>query len=87
VRYPVATWAAGFRDLRTAPGGKWNDPPAEKLCSHCQEWLPIDRFRPNPRMRHGLNSRCRACHLERTRRWRAEHPEAEEKYNHARRAR
>ena len=87
LRYEVATWSAGFQDLRPAPGGRFNDPPVEKLCSQCQKWLPIDRFRPNPRMRHGLNSRCKECQLERTRRWRREHPEAEQRYNAERRAR
>jgi predicted nucleic acid-binding Zn ribbon protein len=85
VGYDVATWSGGFQNLR-GPGG-WNAPPTEKLCSSCQRWLPLEQFRPNPRLRHGLNSRCKACQLERTRRWRAEHPEAEQQYNAERRLR
>ena len=87
LRYEVATWSGGFHDLRPGPGGGWNDPPAEKLCSGCEQWLPLDQFRSNPRLRTGLNSWCEKCGLERTCRWRAERPEAEEKYNAERRAR
>jgi len=87
VGYEVATWSGGFRNLRPAPGGGWNDPPVEKLCSSCERWLPLDRFHLNPRLRTGLCSWCKECGLERTCRWRAEHPEAERKYNAERRKR
>jgi predicted nucleic acid-binding Zn ribbon protein len=82
----VATWSGGFYDLRPAPDGGWNDPAVEKLCSSCGRSLPLDRFHRNPRLRTGLCSWCKDCGVERTRRWRAEHPEAEQRYNAERRA-
>lgn len=86
VGYDVAAWSGGFHNLRPVPGGGWNDPPAEKLCSSCKRWLPLDRFHRNRRLRTGLCSWCKDCGVERTRRWRAEHPEAEQRYNAERRA-
>jgi hypothetical protein len=47
-----------------------------KACSGCGRWLDRAAFPPNLELTSGLSSWCRACHLEATRRWRAEHPEA-----------
>jgi hypothetical protein len=46
-----------------------------KRCSHCQGWLPFEALGPNRRMKSGLNSWCRKCHLDATQKWRAEHRE------------
>ena len=47
------------------------DPGTEKRCAHCEQWLPIDQFRANPRLRDGLHSWCRECCAEANREWRA----------------
>lgn len=80
----VPSCSGGIHDLR-GPGG-WNAPPTEKRCVHCEQWQPLEAFRPNPRMRSGLNSWCKECQKERNREWRAEHPEYEKNYNEKRRA-
>lgn len=45
----------------------------EKRCVRCEESKPVAEFRRNARMRDGLHSWCKACSVERTREWRAEH--------------
>jgi hypothetical protein len=82
--YEIPSFSGGFHDLR-GPGG-WNAPPTEKRCVRCEQWLPLDQFRLNPRMRSGLDSWCNGCKLERTRQYRVEHPEYEQAYNERRRA-
>jgi hypothetical protein len=47
------------------------EPGSEKRCSRCGEWLPVGEFRPNPRLKDGLHSWCRACCAEANREWRA----------------
>lgn len=32
-----------------------------KWCPHCEQALPLDRFRPDPRYPSGRSSWCRAC--------------------------
>ncbi len=44
-----------------------------KACRHCAQVKPLDAFPPSRRTADGLSSWCRACHVERTRRWRADH--------------
>jgi hypothetical protein len=68
-------------DLRTAQDVH----DRHKLCACCGLVLELDAFRPNPKLRSGLSSWCRECQVERTRRWRAEHPEAVEASNAQRR--
>jgi 5-methylcytosine-specific restriction endonuclease McrA len=34
---------------------------AEKQCSHCDEWKPIEAFYRNPRGKYGVHSVCKAC--------------------------
>lgn len=43
-----------------------------KTCRKCGKAKPAAEFRPNVRMRDGLSSWCSDCHVEATRRWRAE---------------
>jgi hypothetical protein len=81
--YEIPSYSGGFPDLRGPDG--WNGPPTEKLCARCDQWKPLEAFRPNPRMRSGLNSWCKGCQKQRNREWRAEHPEAELNYNEKRR--
>lgn len=47
----------------TAKTGKW--------CCSCQQYLPIEAFRPNPNNRNGIDSWCRPCHADAVRAWRA----------------
>jgi hypothetical protein len=56
-----------------------------KRCTRCQGWLPLEAFPPNPKLRSGFHSYCRACRDEYRREWRAAHPEAIERYNIKRR--
>jgi hypothetical protein len=42
-----------------------------KLCACCGLFLELSACRANPMLRSGLSSWCRACQVERTRRWRA----------------
>jgi len=44
-----------------------------KACRHCAQVKPLDAFPPSRRTADGSSSWCRACHVERTRRWRADH--------------
>jgi hypothetical protein len=60
-------------------------PPAGRRCTNCKEFLPFSAFRPNLKLSSGWNSWCRACCVERTRQWRAEHPEQQQLYNERRR--
>ena len=41
-----------------------------RTCRHCQTAKPADAFPANHRMRDGLSSWCKACHVARTREWR-----------------
>jgi hypothetical protein len=62
---PEHSWA--FPDLRgETPGG----PPTEKRCARCDEWKPLDAFRPNRQNRTGLNSYRRVCARAATQDWR-----------------
>ncbi len=54
-------------------------------CTHCQQWLPEDHFRPNDRLRSGVHSYCRVCAADLARDWRERNPEAIERYNRERR--
>lgn len=54
-----------------------------KACRHCGETKPAPAFPLNPRMRDGLGSWCKPCHLVRTQQWRREH---RERINASRRA-
>lgn len=42
---------------------------AEKRCTGCSAWLPLEGFPVNRRMHLGRSSRCRECHREATRDW------------------
>jgi hypothetical protein len=44
--------------------------PTHKRCTHCREWLPFSAFRPNKKLKSGLNSWCRKCGLLATQEWR-----------------
>jgi hypothetical protein len=57
-----------------------------KRCTKCGETKPAAEFHCNPRMRSGLSSWCRDCHLARVREWRAANPEYERRRNEKRRA-
>jgi 5-methylcytosine-specific restriction endonuclease McrA len=57
----------------------------KKKCARCAEVLNAEQFRPNPKMRDGLDSWCRACHNQATQAWREKHPERVAEYNAARR--
>src|SRR3954469_23290702 len=54
-------------------------------CSRCKRSLPVTAFKPNPKLRRGLDSWCRSCHNEATARWRESNPRQVEAYNGARR--
>jgi transcriptional regulator with XRE-family HTH domain len=47
-----------------------------RKCAHCGRRLPTSAFRPNPKMSDGLDSYCRECHVDLTRRWRAKNADA-----------
>jgi hypothetical protein len=49
--------------------------PTGRHCSRCNQFLPFASFRPNLRLKSGWHSWCKTCCVERTRQWRAEHPE------------
>ena len=44
---------------------------AGKWCCSCQQWLPVEAFRPNPNNLNGIDSWCKPCHAEAVREWRA----------------
>jgi hypothetical protein len=46
-----------------------------KRCTRCRRMLPVEAFPANPRLRGGLGSWCRSCHVERNRAWRLENRE------------
>ena len=50
--------------------------PAGRLCTRCRDYLPLDAFRVNTRMRDGLSSWCRPCFVARNRIWRGVNREA-----------
>jgi hypothetical protein len=64
-------------DLGVILSGKW--------CTACAQWLPLERFGPNPELRSGYSSWCRRCHAEKTRQWREANPEYLAEYNARRR--
>jgi hypothetical protein len=66
------------------PPAYW-DRARGRRCTRCGEFLPFSAFRPNRRLSSGWNSWCRECHAERSRHWRAEHPEQQQLYNERRR--
>ncbi len=43
-----------------------------RKCARCQQTLPADAFRRNPRLKSGLHSHCRECAREVGRLWREE---------------
>jgi hypothetical protein len=67
VAMSIPSYSAGINDLR-GPGPL--EPPTEKRCARCGQWLPLEAFRPNPRLRSGLGSWCKACHAKRMQEWR-----------------
>lgn len=48
----------------------------ERLCSKCRLRLPLAEFAAHPKGRDGLQSWCRGCQREGTKRWRAKNREA-----------
>jgi hypothetical protein len=44
--------------------------PAEKRCSNCSRWLPLEEFPANRRMHLGVSSHCRRCQRAATKDWR-----------------
>jgi hypothetical protein len=42
---------------------------AEKQCSRCESWKPIDRFLKDNRKKYGLGSHCYACKYEKSKEW------------------
>jgi hypothetical protein len=50
--------------------------PTTKRCARCEHDLPVEDFRADPRMRCGLNSWCKRCHLARTQEWRDDNRDA-----------
>lgn len=46
-------------------------PAGHGWCARCRQVLPAAEFRPNPRLRSGLNSWCNPCQVAKTREWRA----------------
>jgi hypothetical protein len=47
-----------------------------KTCTRCGQTKPRSEFGPHARRSDGLDSWCRTCHREDSRRWRAENPGA-----------
>lgn len=41
-----------------------------RVCTRCERWRQASMFRPNPKLRGGLDSWCRGCHVDETRGWR-----------------
>jgi hypothetical protein len=54
-------------------------------CSRCKRSLPAAAFKPDPKLRRGLDSWCRSCHNEATAKWRESNPDQVEAYNVGRR--
>ena len=52
-----------------------------KACRRCGETKRAGEFPANPRLRDGLDSWCRECQREATRRWRLENPDKVEAAN------
>lgn len=77
-RVTVPSYSWGIHNLR-------GNPPTDARCTHCERWLPLERFAPNPRLRSGLNSWCRECQVGATRRWREANPGYQAAYNERRR--
>jgi hypothetical protein len=66
-RVTVPSYSWGIANLRGPDPGS---PPTEAHCTNCDQWKPLDAFRPNRRLRSGLHSWCRVCQLEATQDWR-----------------
>jgi len=49
--------------------------PLTKRCSKCGVEKPLEKFRPNPRGRHGRSADCRLCRAKYQRAWRRQNPE------------
>ena len=64
----------------------WLLPPTHKRCARCGEWLPVEEFRPNPKLRSGLHSWCKRCCAESAKQWREANRERVEESNARRRA-
>jgi hypothetical protein len=48
---------------------------ATKTCSSCNEDKNVSEFYKRPESKDGLYASCKACHHERTKKWRARNPE------------
>lgn len=49
--------------------------PDEKTCGLCGEVKAAKEFRPNPRMKSGLDTYCRPCAVAKSRAWREANPD------------
>jgi predicted nucleic acid-binding Zn ribbon protein len=49
---------------------------AYSWCCRCRQWLPVEAFRPNPRLRDGIDSWCKRCRADGVRAWRERNPGA-----------
>ena len=58
-----------------------------KTCTKCKVSKEPHEFGKHKHTRDGLNSWCKQCSYERTRKWKAENPEWQQKYNKKRKAR
>lgn len=47
----------------------------DKTCTRCGKPKPLSEFRPDKRYRLGVFCYCRACHDQKNKTWRTEHPE------------
>lgn len=51
------------------------DVPPFKTCRICEEELPAESFRPDPRMKSGLYSYCRPCESKKAQQWHRDNPD------------
>jgi hypothetical protein len=54
-----------------------------RVCRHCEFSKKRDDFPPNKRMKGGLSSWCKECHVEATRDWRERKREEKRQYHRA----
>jgi hypothetical protein len=62
-----------------------NSEKTVKTCRKCGKTKEVALFPKARKMRDGLSSWCRACHVEAVRPWRAANPDRVEEYNARRR--
>jgi hypothetical protein len=75
---PIAAWLETRRPPSQLPGSFSDSRIAQKMipakthkrCARCREWLPFSAFRPNKKLKSGLNSWCKNCGLQATQAWR-----------------